>query len=199
MSKNSNEAAAANPFSSWFGKMQEGIAAQQHAATQARLAKEAGKTQYNKETGEWSFYYLDAEWEELLKEEQALGGASSSTVSDTANGQAERPVKDREYYDLLEVSTNATEGQIKKAYYKKARLCHPDKNPDDPEAAEKFQILGNAYNILSNAQLRAAYDKNGKSDNNTDAQDQMDPMVFFNVMFGSTLVEPYIGGKNYLE
>jgi len=73
--------------------------------------------------------------------------------------------------------------------------CSPDKNPDDPEAAKKFQELGQAYNTLSNEQLRAAYDKNGKSENGTGDENSqnMDPMVFFNVMFGSTLVEPYIG------
>ena len=186
-----------NPFVSFFGKVQQGIQAQQEAAQKARLAREAGKTIFDKETGEWSFYYLDQEYEKLLKEKKELGGGggTSSSVGDN-NGQDERPVKDRAYYDLLEVSTNATEGQIKKAYYKKARLCHPDKNPDDPAAAEKFQELGNAYNILSNAQLRANYDKNGKSETNSASDEgQMDPMVFFNVMFGSTLVEPYIGGE----
>merc|ERR1719223_951558 len=107
----------------------------------------------------------------------------------------EKNVKDREYYDLLAVSTNATQGEIKKAYYKEARKVHPDKCPDDPDAATKFQALGQAYQILSNEQTRAAYDKNGKPENeNADAlASEIDPTVFFNVMFGSTLVEPYVG------
>eukprot|EP01083_Nonionella_stella_P145243 454750_1 len=62
-------------------------------------------------------------------------------------------------------------------------------------AADKFQNLGQAYQVLSNEQTRAAYDKNGKSDNeNADALvNAIDTTVFFNVMFGSTLVEPYVG------
>jgi curved DNA-binding protein CbpA len=122
----------------------------------------------------------------LEKEKTLKLGDSSAEAAD------ERDVKDREYYDLLGVSTNATAGEMKKAYYKKARLCHPDKNPDDPQAAQKFQELGQAYNTLSNEQLRAHYDKNGKSET-AEQENAMDPMVFFNVMFGSTLVEPYIG------
>jgi hypothetical protein len=103
-------------------------------------------------------------------------------------------VKDRAYYDLLHVSTNATPSEIKKAYYKEARKCHPDKNPDDPNAAQTFQDLGQAYQILSNEDTRKNYDKNGVPENVSDETNQdVDPFVFFNVMFGSTLVEPYIG------
>lgn len=74
-----------------------------------------------------------------------------------------------------------------------ARLCHPDKNPDDPDAHDKFQAVGQAYQILSNEESRAKYDKNGKPDQNEEAAQNIDPFVFFNVMFGSALVEPYIG------
>jgi curved DNA-binding protein CbpA len=182
--------------SGFFGKVQQNIAKQQEQSRIAKEAKEAGKI-WDAERKDWVFYLLDEEWNELLEKEKELK-LNVSTVGSNGSGGAivaeERKVKDREYYELLGASTNATEGEIKKAYYKKARLCHPDKNPDDPQAQQKFQELGHAYNILSNEQLRAAYDKNGKSETNGEEnQMDIDPMVFFNVMFGSTLVEPYIG------
>lgn len=52
-----------------------------------------------------------------------------------------RQVVDTTYYDLLEISPSASAGEVKKAYYKKARSCHPDKNPDDVEAKTKFQVV----------------------------------------------------------
>jgi len=139
---------------------------------------------------EWYFYYLDKEWEDVQRVEAERTGQKASDGS----GTMERSVKDRTYYDLLQISTNASQGDIKKAYYKEARKCHPDKNPDDPAAAEKFQALGHAYQILSNEETRKNYDRNGKSENvSEEVQQQMDPLVFFAVMFGSHLVEPYIG------
>ena len=51
----------------------------------------------------------------------------------------------RESYELLGLPTNATEEEVRKAYKQKARECHPDKNPDDPEATEKFQALRQGY------------------------------------------------------
>jgi len=151
--------------------------------------------QWDTEKRAWIFYFLNKEKEEIeeweMKKQQgktASGGAAGGSLN-------EKKVKDREYYDLLGVSTNATPGEIKKAYYKEARKVHPDKCQNDPEAAQKFQTLGAAYQILSNEQTRESYDKNGKSENeNADALvNAIDTTVFFNVMFGSTLVEPYIG------
>ncbi|KAL3921927.1 MAG: hypothetical protein SGILL_002486 [Bacillariaceae sp.] len=179
-----------NPFGSFFQKVSQGIQAKQEEIRIANEAKEVGKI-WDKKRNEWVFYFIDEEWKELEEKEKTMKPGESGN---SASGE-ERKVKDREYYDLLGVSTNATAGEMKKSYYKKARVVHPDKNPDDPEAAAKFQALGHAYNVLSNDQLRAAYDKNGKSDTTAEetANGEMDAMVFFNVMFGSALVEPYIG------
>ncbi|MEQ1839349.1 MAG: molecular chaperone DnaJ [Verrucomicrobiales bacterium] len=65
------------------------------------------------------------------------------------------------YYEVLTVSRNASTGEIKKSYRKLAVMYHPDKNPDDKEAEEKFKELGEAYEVLMDDQKRAAYDRYG--------------------------------------
>jgi molecular chaperone DnaJ len=67
----------------------------------------------------------------------------------------------RDYYEVLGVERNASEEEIKKAYRKMAVKYHPDKNPGDKAAEEKFKELGEAYEALSNPQQRAAYDQYG--------------------------------------
>jgi molecular chaperone DnaJ len=65
------------------------------------------------------------------------------------------------YYELLQVSRSATEREISTAYRKMAIKYHPDSNPDDENAKEKFKACAEAYEILSNAEKRAAYDRYG--------------------------------------
>jgi molecular chaperone DnaJ len=72
------------------------------------------------------------------------------------------PVADkRDYYDVLGVAKDADEGTLKKAYRKLAQQYHPDKNPGDAAAEEKFKELSEAYAVLSDAQKRAGYDRYG--------------------------------------
>ncbi|HDJ34042.1 MAG TPA: molecular chaperone DnaJ, partial [Bacteroidetes bacterium] len=67
----------------------------------------------------------------------------------------------RDYYEVLEVSKNASKEEIKKAYRKQALKYHPDKNPGDARAEEKFKEAAEAYEVLSNDEKRARYDRYG--------------------------------------
>lgn len=67
----------------------------------------------------------------------------------------------RDYYEVLGVAKDASDSDIKKAYRKLALKYHPDRNPDDPSAEEKFKELGEAYEIISDPDKRAAYDRMG--------------------------------------
>nr|MCR5191468.1 DnaJ domain-containing protein [Bacteroidales bacterium] len=64
----------------------------------------------------------------------------------------------RDYYEVLGVPKNADAQTIKKAYRQKAIQYHPDKNPGDKEAEEKFKEAAEAYEVLSNPEKREQYD-----------------------------------------
>ena len=67
----------------------------------------------------------------------------------------------RDFYDVLGVQKGASEADLKKAYRRLARDLHPDKNKDDPKAAEKFKEVNEAYDVLKDAEKKAAYDQFG--------------------------------------
>ena len=67
-------------------------------------------------------------------------------------------VTKRDYYEVLEISKDATQSDIKKSFRSLARKYHPDKNPDDPSAENKFKEIQEAYAILSNVDERRKYD-----------------------------------------
>ncbi|KTG07357.1 hypothetical protein cypCar_00032407 [Cyprinus carpio] len=70
-----------------------------------------------------------------------------------------KEILEMDLYALLGIQSSASEKQIKKAYRQKALSCHPDKNPDNPKAAELFHQLSQALEVLTDAAAKAAYDK----------------------------------------
>ncbi|MCL2024066.1 MAG: molecular chaperone DnaJ [Oscillospiraceae bacterium] len=67
----------------------------------------------------------------------------------------------RDYYEVLGLNKNASAEEIKKAYRQKAKECHPDLNPDDPNAVQKMQEVNEAHEMLSDEQKKARYDRFG--------------------------------------
>mmetsp|Transcript_27310 Transcript_27310/g.57992 ORF Transcript_27310/g.57992 Transcript_27310/m.57992 type:complete len:921 (-) Transcript_27310:127-2889(-) len=118
------------------------------------------------------------------------GGGSSSSTS--APRRPSRKVADRKLYDLLEVAPEATESEIRRAFYKKSLALHPDKNPDNPEAAAKFHAVSDAYRILGDDERRRQYDSHGE-DSALNGLPKIEPAVFFAALFGSHHFEPWFG------
>jgi curved DNA-binding protein CbpA len=100
------------------------------------------------------------------------------------------------YYNELGIQSTATHDQIKKSYRKLAILLHPDKNINDPEASQKFQKLGEAYQVLSNPQLRHIYDSQGVQ---TNKNSLVDSSQLYQIVFGSERFESFVGELSLLS
>jgi len=93
--------------------------------------------------------------------------------------------KRKNYYEILNIDSSASSSDIKKAYHKLALQYHPDKNPNNPEALEKFKEIGEAYAILSDEQKRKTYDMTGgtEDDDYFGMGEGIDPFHVFNSIF----------------
>lgn len=89
-----------------------------------------------------------------------------------------------DYYTILGLQKTATDNEIKKAYRKLAMKYHPDKNPDNKEAEEKFKEVSEAYSVLSDAEKRKIYDKYGKEGLNQQGGMNFNPSDIFKHFFG---------------
>ena len=103
----------------------------------------------------------------------------------------------KDFYEVLGVNRDASDDEIKKAYRKLAMKYHPDRNPDNPKAEEQFKEAKEAYEILSNAQKRAAYDQYGHA--GVDQQAGMGAGGFggagFSDAFGDIFGDIFGGGR----
>jgi len=103
----------------------------------------------------------------------------------------------RDYYEILGVAKTADAGEIKSAYRKLALKYHPDKNPGDKAAEEKFKEAAEAYEILGDADKRAAYDRHGHAGvaGGTHFQSTEDIFGAFRDIFGGDLFGSLFGGQ----
>ena len=102
----------------------------------------------------------------------------------------------RDYYEVLGVAKNVATDELKSAYRKMAIKYHPDKNPDDPTAEDKFKEAAEAYEVLSNADKRARYDRFGHqaSGGGGGPQNMEDIFSQFGDIFGGGGFEGFFGG-----
>ena len=104
-----------------------------------------------------------------------------------------------DYYEVLGVQRAATAEEVKRAYRKLAVQYHPDKNPDDPQAEEKFKEIGEAYDVLMDGDKRAAYDRFGHASFSQGTAFRghfHDPFDIFREVFGGGggIFETFFGG-----
>ena len=105
---------------------------------------------------------------------------------------AEKPKRD--FYEVLGVDKNADKKDIKKAYYKAAKGCHPDTNTDNPAAAEQFAELTGAYEVLSDKEQRQRYDQYGHAGVDPNAQGNYDPFGQGGPFSGMNVEDLFGGG-----
>uniref|UniRef100_A0A6B2L580 J domain-containing protein n=1 Tax=Arcella intermedia TaxID=1963864 RepID=A0A6B2L580_9EUKA len=102
-------------------------------------------------------------------------------------------------YEVLGVTRDATNAQIKKAYYQKARDFHPDKNADNPQAEDMFKLISEAYNILSDPEKRKVFDLGGYDAVKATEQGMPDPSIIFKGIFGAGAFDDTFGELNFLN
>jgi hypothetical protein len=168
---------------------------------EALMAPREGKW-WNELEGKWVKSSIPDDYARIVEgrpdNDSDLIGEVETELEESALATGE--VKETYYYDVLEVGPKADASAIKRRYYILARKYHPDKvEKDDIESQEKFKAIAEAYQVLSDPELRRRYDKVGRSglspDKTTVAMDapKLDPTILFAFLFGSDKFYNYIG------
>ena len=165
------------------------------AVPESIAAPKKGKW-WNESTSSWVF--TDLSNADVPENDDDILGGIEKDFDNADSTSGETTVKETYYYDALDVEPNADAGKIKRQYYKMARKFHPDKNPGDDEAAEKFKMAAEAYQVLSDPELRSKYDKGGRevlSGDKTSANEfeKPDPSLLLAFLFGSDRFKSYVG------
>lgn len=105
----------------------------------------------------------------------------------------------QDYYKILHVSENATLEEIKKSFRRLARDCHPDLNPNDAKAAERFRLLREAYEVLSDQKQRDRYDRHRPSSDQTGDKEENNPQVYYVRGVEKILLQDYQGAISALS
>ncbi len=117
--------------------------------------------------------------------------ASEHPSAEATTAGPKKNLLDRDLYDALGVEPEASAAEIKKAYYVKARLNHPDRNPGDHSAKASFQRIGQAYQVLADEKSRADYDSRGRAA--LDGSPTLDAGMLYSLVFGSDAFEAIVG------
>lgn len=173
-------------------------------ATPAAIVAPSQGKWWNESEGKWILTDLTKESATLAgipdDDDDLLGTIQQDLDANANAAPSDGLVKETYYYDTLEVSPQADQSSIKRKYYLLARQYHPDKvDKDDKEAHDKFKDIAEAYQVLSDPELRAKYDKDGQgglsADKTSVAQDtpKIDPAILFAFLFGSDRFHDYVG------
>ena len=158
---------------------------------------------WNESTRSWTNTNLETIQNELPDNDADILNDPNVARSSGDNGGKNRRVKDDHYYKVLGVQPNASPSTIKKNYYKLAREYHPDRATGDDNHRKtesnktKFQEIAQAYQVLSDDQLRKEYDTNGRTTAVTAADSvspsSLDPSLLAAYLFGSDKFHSFFG------
>lgn len=176
------------------------------AATPSALMEPRKGKWWNDAEGKWILTNLDNERTAYLDipedDDDILGDAKKEADDSTkpAGAVTASKVVDTTYYDALEIAPDEKPSKIKRQYYILARKYHPDRvDKDDKVAGDKFKDIAEAYQVLSDPELRAKYDTEGKDGLSADrtgvadSPGQADPAILFAFLFGSDKFGDYVG------